>query len=173
MKDEKIIFHSITRKKKTKPTPAGKETLTEWIEEINEDGKKELKENGQTNIYDRIQAAHAATQIYNILERYEQTQDPGLLQKKMGEYTDVTNAPKNLAEAHRRIQAIEKTFETLPLEMRKEFNHDAGQFIKRVGNGDVQAYEIIRKFTNNDAKSPDQSDNQTPREAAKKGDKEE
>ena len=136
-------FYSITTKKETLPTPAGEIYETEYIEKINKDGNKVLEECGKTNIYEKIQAAHEATKIYNIIKRY-QDGDERALNRIQGIYADTTKMPKSLIEAHQKIEQIEAEFGKLPLEIRKEFNHNPSEFIARMANGGGN--EIIQKY---------------------------
>lgn len=139
-------FYSITDPKPSTGTPAGSPDKPEYMEKIDENGKTVVYESGKTSLYDQIQAALPATQIYNILERYTQTGDASILTSKMGVYDDITNAPKDLAEAHRRIKDIENNFDKLPLEIRKEFNNSANEFIAKMATGDKDSYQAIEKY---------------------------
>lgn len=127
-------FHSLLERKNTLPAPAGEEFEQEYIEKIDKDGHKFLEKSGQTNIYDKIQASHEETKIYNIIKRYEQG-DETALDRVTGMYIDSTGMPKSLMEAHQRIAEIENAFEKLPLEIRADFNHNPSEFISRMSSG--------------------------------------
>lgn len=137
-------FHSLLERRNTSPAPAGEEFEQEYIEKIDENGHKYLEESGQTNIYDRIQASHEETKIYNIIKRYEQG-DETALDRVTGMYIDSTGMPKSLMEAHQRIAEIENAFEKLPLEIRADFNHNPSEFISRMSSG--TGMEVFEKHT--------------------------
>ncbi len=108
-----------------------------------ETGKKELKQSGTTNIYDKIQAAKESCDVYNVLKQY---QDGNLevLDKVHGVYGDFTQMPRNLAEAQQTLIDAEKTFESLPLDVRREFNNSTTEFLASITNGKYEA--IMKKF---------------------------
>ena len=50
---------------------------------------------------------------------------------------DFTNAPKTLVEAQQRLIDAENYFMSLPLDVRKEFDHNFSQFLSSVNDGSV------------------------------------
>lgn len=131
-------FYSRNNRPETIPVPQSKKLIPTFSLEINKTtGKKELKETGKTNIYDMIQASKESTMIYNILDRF-QAGDVEVLNKVQGAYGDFTNVPRTLAEAQQQLIDAENLFMSLPLEMRKEFNHSTSEFLAAAANGDLE-----------------------------------
>ena len=162
-----MTFYNRSMKKETLPAPAGEAFETEYIEKIDNDGNKILEECGKTNIYEKIQAAHESTKIYNIIKRYEGG-DETALNRIQGIYADVTGMPKSLMEAHQKIEQIEIEFGKLPLEIRKEFNHNPSEFIARMANGDGN--EIIQKYAQKHIKKEEPANTDPDKNAQDKGD---
>ena len=97
------------------------------------DGVYELVKIGQSNLYDQIQSHRDSVDIYKILERYA-AGDLDVLEQAHGQYIDITNAPKTLAEAYTYIENSKKYFENLPLKVREEYDHDASKFVADIGS---------------------------------------
>ena len=137
-------FYSRSNYPETIPCPKCEKTVPKFELKINKDtGRKELKENGRTDTYEIIQAAKEGTMIYNILERY-QNGEIEVLNKTQGVYGDFTQMPRTLAEAQQTLIDAENTFKTLPLEVRKEFNHSTSEFLASMANGTYET--VMRKF---------------------------
>lgn len=110
---------------------------------IDKNGKEEIKQVGQTNIYEKIQQYKDECDIYKILERYEHG-DINAINKVAGTYADIRNSPKTLAEAQQIIIDAKNDFENLPKELKKEFNNNANEFIAKISDG--SANEIFAKY---------------------------
>lgn len=151
-------FHKLTELKKTVAAPSGQPTVKEYIEKIDKNGSKYLEESGETNLYEKIQASHEETKIYNIIQRYEQGDDTAL-NRITGMYIDSTGMPKSIMEAHQRLEQIQNDFEKLPLEIRKDFNHNPSEFISRMSSGegmevfDKHAKKMTEKEIKKEAKT--------------------
>lgn len=138
-------FYSRSNYPQTIPHPKSKKIVDTYSIEINkETGKKELKATGKTNIYEFIQKSLDDTLVYNILKKFE-AGDLDALNRAVGAYGDFTNAPRSLAEAQQLIINAEKEFNKLPLDVRKEFNYSASEFLAGFGNGKVQ--QVFTKNT--------------------------
>ncbi len=130
-------FYSRSSYPQTIPHPKSKKIIDTYSIEINKDtGKKELKATGKTNIYEFIQKSLEDTKVYNILKKCEMG-DTEALNRAVGAYGDFTSAPRSLAEAQQLIINAEKEFNSLPLEIRKEFNYSVSEFLAGFGNGKV------------------------------------
>ena len=131
-------YYSRANRPATIPAPKCEKIIPTFSIEINsKTGKKELKQTGKTNIYDKIQASKEQTLIYNILERFS-AGDTNVLNKVQGAYGDFTNVPKTLAEAQQQLINAENIFMSMPLEIRKEFNHSTSEFLASAANGELE-----------------------------------
>lgn len=137
-------FFSRVKRPKTIPHPKSSKFVTTYSIQINKDtGKKELVESGKTNIYEMIQASKEETMVYNILKRF-QNGDIEALTKTKGVYGDFTSAPRTLAEAQQLLINAESHFNELPLEIRREFNMSASEYLASLTNGKFE--QIISKY---------------------------
>lgn len=91
-------------------------------------GRMELQEIGQENLYDYIQSHADSVDIHVILKQYEQG-DVSVLSRVQGAYGDFTQMPKTFAEALNTLIAAEQYFNGLPVEVRAQFGHNFNQFI--------------------------------------------
>lgn len=128
-------FYSRAKRPATIPCPKCEENVPTFTLKINkETGKKELKKTGETNLYKKIQASKEETLIYNIIKRFE-SGDIEVLNKTQGTYGNFTNMPKTLAEAQQSLIDAENTFNSLPLDIRRQFNMSSSEFIAGLTNG--------------------------------------
>lgn len=140
-------FFSFSNRPKTIAHPTTSKIDPIYQEQIDKDGKKMLKEVGQTNRYEKIQTFKEETMIYNILKRFAAGDVEALNQKK-GTFGDFSNTPTSLAEAQQQLIDAENTFNSLPLEIRGEFDHSYEQFLASAQKGDVldRIAKVERKF---------------------------
>ena len=132
-------FYSRSNYPATIPCPECSENVPTFTLKINkETGKKELKKTGETNLYQKIQAAKEETLIYNIIKRFENG-DIEALNKTHGTYGDFSNMPKTLAEAQQSLIDAENTFNSLPLDVRRQFNMSSSEFVASLTNGKFEA----------------------------------
>lgn len=96
-------------------------------------GRYELVEVGESNLYNEIQSHKDSCDIYKLLERF-QSGDLTALSKVAGQYIDITDAPKTLAEAYTFVGNAEKFFSKLPLSIRDVYDHDPSKFISDLGS---------------------------------------
>lgn len=101
---------------------------------INDDGTEEFYIAGKTNTYEQIQAFAEDSKIENILAKVMATGDMSILQQKKGEFLDLTEMPKDIFEAQKKITEAEKTFAQLPLEVRKEYNNNFNEYLADAGS---------------------------------------
>lgn len=127
------MIYSQLNRPETIPSPNGSEFLNTYEEEINKKtGMKELVKSGETNIYEMIQADLESTKIENILHSVAMGDLSALQQREMT-YADTTAMPKNLMEAQNLVLKMQAEFEKMPIEVRKEFNNSAEQYISEMG----------------------------------------
>ncbi len=96
-------------------------------------GRYDLVEVGQSNLYSEIQSHKDSCDIYKLLERY-QAGDVSALSRVAGQYIDITDAPTTLAEAYTFVSNAEKFFSKLPLKLRDAYDHDPSKFISDLGS---------------------------------------
>lgn len=96
-------------------------------------GKFDLVKVGQSDLYSLIQSHKDSVDIYKLLERY-QSGDVSALSKVAGQFIDITDAPKTLAEAYTFVGNASQFFDKLPLKLREEYDHDPSKFIADLGS---------------------------------------
>lgn len=127
-------FYSRTNLPATIAQPKCEKIIPTYGRKVGDDGKVKVVETGKTNIYEKIQVSKDETLVYNILDRFN-AGDINALNQRKGSYGDFTNAPKTLAEAQQTLINAENYFYSLPLEVRKEFNHSVSEFLHSAGDG--------------------------------------
>ena len=115
------------------------------------DGRYELVEVGKSNLYEEIQSHKDSCDIYKLLERY-QNGDVSALSKVAGQYLDITDAPKTLAEAYTFVSNAERFFSKLPLKLREVYDFDASKFVGDLGTD--RCNSLLSEFFGSDS-SPD------------------
>lgn len=98
-------------------------------------GRIVLEEKGKENLYDYIQSFRDSVDLNVILARFANGETDAL-SKVQGFYADVTDFPKNMAEALNRINECEEMFKSLPLEVRQKFDCSFEQFLSQSGSAD-------------------------------------
>lgn len=128
-----MAFYSRTKKRPTEATNPGNEWHQEYRIAIDLNGHKYLEEDGQTNIYDKIQESLEETKIENIIRRAVGG-DETALAVMHGQYMDTTNMPTSLAEMQQAIITATEEFFKLPLDIRQKFDQSPEQFIAQYGS---------------------------------------
>lgn len=126
------MFYSKTKPRKTIPLAVGPKEKNTYFISVDERGHKEVKQQGKTNFYNKIQENAEECKIENIIKRAT-LGDTTALNKRAAAYFDATEMPTNLAEAQQAIINLENIFSSLPLAIRKKYNHSAQQFIADFG----------------------------------------
>lgn len=118
-------------------------------EEIFENGHSRLKKTGSENLFEFVQSSKEETLVYNIIARYRRG-DVNALNQRAGQYLDVVGMPTNLAEAYSVMQDVQRKFDSLAPEVRKNFSNDVNVFIDVVTHSKPD--ELISYFgvTKND-----------------------
>lgn len=118
-----------------KNSPAGSRTEPVYGLKIDKNGHKILEKTSQVNnIYEKIQASLESTLIENIVKRYTMG-DEAILSKNMGQFTDLTIAPENLLEAQQKLINAQELFDKEPIDVKKEFNQNMGEWLNALNNG--------------------------------------
>lgn len=109
-------------------------------------GRVILEKKGEENLYDYIQSFRDSVDLNVILARFSNG-DVEALNKAQGFYADVTDFPKNMADALNRINQAEEMFKALPLEIRQKFDCSFEQFLAQSGSEDwlsKMGYELTK-----------------------------
>lgn len=130
---EKIFFSSLLTKKERHFTDPGSREANDYRVEIDDKGHKTLKFIGTHDIYQDIQSYAEDLKIENIIARAA-AGDPNALNQRRGTYADITDTPKNLAEAQNIILRLSSEFEKLPTEIRAKFDNSKEKFINEFGS---------------------------------------
>lgn len=93
----------------------------------------DLKLDGEKDLYAEIQSHAQSVDIKNIMIRYEMG-DTKVLEKRHGEYLDLTDMPGTFAEVHQTVINAENLFNELPLEIRKVYNFSTAEYIADIGS---------------------------------------
>lgn len=122
---------------------------------VDEDGKRELRKSGEYNLYAEIQSYKDSVSIDVILSRF-MNGDESALSRAQGIYGDFTEMPKTLAELQQRVIDAEDLFNSLPLEIRKEYNFSPSEFFAQLDSEKTKAiFDTDAKNTTVDVVKPD------------------
>lgn len=116
-------------------TPNGDKFLPQYVEAIDKKGKTYLKRIKDKDVYEEIQEQTKGVDTYEIIDKYLQTGDESLLNKRKGIYADFTNMPKSPNEIFQKIVEAEKKFNQLDRETRALFDNDVGVFKQSIIDG--------------------------------------
>lgn len=128
----KIEFGTRYGKNPVYPVATGTEYDTTYHVDIDKHGHKRLIADGKTNRYEKIQSFAEECKIENILARC--AIDPYALNQRVGQYVDVVNAPKTLAEAQNIMIKIKNEFMSLSVEDRNKFGNSVEKYIAQYGS---------------------------------------
>lgn len=129
-----MAFYSRSNLPETIPQPKCEKIIPTYGKKVNDDGSICVVETGKTNLYEKIQASKDETLVYNILDKFN-AGDVSVLQQRRGTYGDFTDMPETLVEAQQTLIDAENYFYSLPLEVRKEFNHSVSEFLSSASKG--------------------------------------
>lgn len=105
---------------------------------VDADGKRELKKSGEYNLYADIQSYKDSVSIDYILSRFVNG-DETALSRVQGIYGDFTEMPTTLAELQQRVIDAENLFNSLPLDIRAQYNHSASEFFAQLDSDKTKA----------------------------------
>lgn len=114
------------------PVENGSKMHNTYQIKIDKTGHKTLHKTGESNWYEKTQAALEDTLIENILMKASMG-DMSALNRIEGKFLDTTEMPTNLAEAQRAMYRLRTEFEKLPVEIRAQFDHSPEVFINEYG----------------------------------------
>ena len=96
-------------------------------------GVMSLEESGRENLYDFIQSHRDSVDIHKILERFA-SGDVSALQQRSGVFGDFTEMPKTYADLLNTVIAGERTFDSLPRDVREKFGNSFHQWLAQAGS---------------------------------------
>lgn len=97
------------------------------------DNNEEIVETGKSNLYEYIQSHADSVDITKILERCALIQDYSMLNRMPAAFMDVTEMPKNLAEAYAHVQDAHNFFDRMPVELKEKYSNNFVEFISDIG----------------------------------------
>ena len=127
-------FYSRNNLPKTIAQPKCNKTVNEYDKEVQKNGSIKPVVVGKTNIYEKIQASKNDCLVYNILDRFK-AGDVSVLNARQGQYADITKEPKTLVEYQQSYIDAENLFNSLPLEVRRQFDHSVTDFLQTALDG--------------------------------------
>lgn len=97
------------------------------------DGRRVLERTRREEIYELIQSHREECDINNIIARHLNG-DPFAINKKIGNFMDLTEVPKTIAEAQQIVINLRNDFEKLPLEIRNKFENNPEIYVASYGS---------------------------------------
>lgn len=113
--------------------PEGVEVMTYHSEHIDSEGNTFLKADKPYAIRDLIQSHKEECDINKIIKRALEG-DYNALNQTVGIYTDITAAPKTLAEAQQMLIDLENKFDELPADIKAKFEYSKEKYIAEFGS---------------------------------------
>ena len=128
----KIPYRLQTDEHKHYYAPAGERIEVRHRAEMDANGRRKLVPDVKVNIWDMIQSHAEECEIENIIRR-ALNGDPFALNKKNGNYMDITEMPKSIAEAQQLVINLKLQFDKLPLEIKNKFENNPELYIAQYG----------------------------------------
>ncbi len=98
-------------------------------------GRVVLEESGRENIYDQIQSHAESCDIHVLMKRY-MNGDATALSQAQGQFIDVTDFPKTYADMLNFVNDMERSFMSLPAEVRAKFGNSFSEYLAASGAPD-------------------------------------
>lgn len=98
---------------------------------VDDDGKRQLRQSGEIDAYMEIQSYKDSVSIDYILSRFC-AGDASALSRVQGVYGDFTNMPTTLAELQQRVIDATALFDSLPLDVREQYNFSPSEFFAQL-----------------------------------------
>lgn len=113
--------------------PEGSRMANDYEIKIDKKGHKVLTCVGQHDIYPEIQSYADECKIENIIARAA-AGDAQALNARQAFYADITDTPRDLAEAQNQILKLKNGFDKLPAEIKEKFDNSMEQFVMTFGS---------------------------------------
>lgn len=159
---------------------SGEKEIEDYEPRLSSDGVTKLvKKSTKRNIYNKIQESKDECDIYEIIRRSDPQMRLGIEQQiinanltESDEVYDLTDVPKNLIQARQMLVDADKKFKSLPLEVRKEFNNNANEFLASAQKGELtQRIQKLYKKEETVDESTSRSVNNTNTDTSKQANK--
>lgn len=95
-------------------------------------GVMTLEQSGQEDFYGYIQSFRDSVDLHKILERYA-SGDAAALNQVQGAYGDFSELPSTYADLLNTVIDGERTFDTLPIEIKQQFGNSFHQWLVQSG----------------------------------------
>lgn len=118
--------------------PHGEKIQMEHNPKMHENGRRELIRDKKVAIYDLIQSHKEECEIENIIRRAVEG-DYSILQKRHGQYMDITGMPSSIAEAQQFIMDMKEEFNRLPKEIKAKFEYNPELYVAEMGQ-DIKSW---------------------------------
>lgn len=103
--------------------------------QLDDEGRIDLVETGEEDIYEMIQSHKDSVDIHTILRQFE-AGDTEALVRRQGTFGDFTEIPRTYAEMLNAVIAGEQKFMELPVEVRARFGHSFQRWLAGMDNPD-------------------------------------
>lgn len=97
------------------------------------DGEEKLVPVGKKDWYGYIQSHKDSVDIHKILERCAMIDDYSMLNRVPTSFMDVTDMPKNLAEAFSMVKDAENYFNLMPTSIKEKYDNSYLKFVMDIG----------------------------------------
>lgn len=125
------------------PTCSGTSFENDYKMKVFDDGSRDLVAVGTIDIYSKIQSFKDSVDLKLVLERYARG-DESAIYRRHAFFGDFTHMPTSLSELSQRILDANDLFNNLDVEVRREFDFDAGKFFASIGTEKFN--QIASKF---------------------------
>ena len=126
--------------------PEGSRIKDDYEIRIDKKGHKVLVKVGEHDIYPEIQSYAEECKIENIIARAA-AGDAMALNARQGYYADITDTPRDLAEAQNQILKLKNGFDKLPTEIKEKFDNSVEQFVMPFGSEEFEKKMGFEKET--------------------------
>lgn len=114
-----------------------------------ETGHKLIVPAGKTNTYEKIQRSKEASDINMILKKAQYGDMSGFKDATKAVYGDMTSIPNNMIEIANLKLKSDQAWDKLPLEIRREYDHDKDKYFADFGSEHWMSIHGIEKKTEN------------------------
>lgn len=129
-----------------------KKTIEKYEDLLNpKTGKIETKIIDVEDFYEIIQSHKDAQILESIIKRYEIDIDKKQIKEIEEDIIDMTAIPKTMTEAYSIIKQVEKEFDDRPVEIKRAFNNNVGEYVAGIQNGRLK--QVLEEYQNKNGKA--------------------